>query len=83
MERPLLARRDWHAFDLLLVFTVLILFPILFGALVYNIAEQGRVATIRLRSTGKTPELTLRKVPLLRRMRRFLTWRRRWNRRRP
>ena len=29
--------------------------------LLYNIVEQGRVATIRLRDTGKPPELTLRK----------------------
>ena len=39
--------------DLLLAFTILIIFPFLFFTLAYNVAQEGRVLTILLR--GVTP----------------------------
>jgi hypothetical protein len=53
-----------HIVHLLLVFTVLMVFPMLFFSLAYSIRQDGYVNTIRLRSTGKVPELTLRKGQL-------------------
>ena len=45
--------------NLLLSFTILMIFPFLFFTLAYNVAQEGRVLTILLRGTGKPPELTL------------------------
>ena len=50
-----------HIVHLLFTFTILMVFPMLFFTLVYSLGKEGQVTSIRLRSTRKTPELTLHK----------------------
>ena len=47
--------------NLLLSFTVMMIFPFFFTSLAYNIEHERRVLNIVLRSTGRKPELTLHK----------------------
>jgi hypothetical protein len=47
--------------NLLLVFTILMIFPCLLTTVSYNVAQEGRVLTILVSATGKPPELTMHK----------------------
>ena len=46
--------------DMLLSFSILMIFPFLFGTVAYNVLQEGRVLKVLVRGTDKPPELTLK-----------------------
>ena len=47
--------------DMLLSFSILMIFPFLFGTVAYNVLHEGRIMLkVLLRGTDKPPELTLK-----------------------
>ena len=46
--------------DMLLSFSILMIFPFLVGTVAYNVLQEGRVLKVLVRGTDKPPELTLK-----------------------